>query len=452
MDKKPKPPESVEVFYNTQDGSYLYKLQGEYVCLKLGDVRRHMRALGLREDIFFDGQRECDWPMYNAQVNRRVYYAGALGGHRVGTFKDGSNRVFLVTEEARGVFDKLGKPEEPGLFKSFLMELLGEEQGVRVCYWLAIALESLRKGDFRPGQVCVFAGPVQCGKSLLQYLITELLGGRGGNPMRYMMEDTTFNDDFATCEHWFIEEPKTTTDIRTRLAFGNAIKECFTNRDFSVHPKGKRATPLPLFRRGTISLNDEPELLQVLPPFNGSVDDKLNLFKCEMVVKAFAPFRSPKDGKLDRASLWAAFVAEIPTVRAWLLKGFRTVPQDLRDDRCGITYFHHPEILAHLRSFAPEVRLLELVDLVCFKDRQPDDLSNWIGKAMDLEGELRKSDFGFEAEKILRGGSRTGTYLSRLMKSNPERISHRKLNGYTVWTIKPPAVEQPADDETKPLL
>ena len=117
-----KPPAHVEVFYSTQDGSYLYKLQNEFVVLKLGDVRRHMRALGLREDVWFEGQRECDWPMYNAQLTRRVYYAGSLAGHRVGTFTDGSNRRFLVTDEARGVFDAMPKKvKEPELFTACLL-------------------------------------------------------------------------------------------------------------------------------------------------------------------------------------------------------------------------------------------------------------------------------------------------------------------------------------------
>lgn len=449
MDKtKGKPPESVEVFYNTQDGSYLYQLGGEYVCLKLGDVRRHMRALGLREDIYFDGQRECDWPMYNAQVNRRVYYAGALGGHRVGTFKDGSNRVFLVTEEARGVFDKLPKTiTEPVFFCAFLEELLGE-QADHFCYWLSLGLQSLRKGDFRPGQVCVLAGPSVCGKSLLQYMTTEIYGGRAGNPMRYMMEETSFNDDFATSEHWMIEEPKTGTDIRTRIAVGNAIKEFYFTRDFSVHPKGKRATPLPLFRRGTISVNDEPELLQVLPPFNGSVEDKICLYKCNVVTQAFEAFRS--ENGVDRSKLWAAFMAELPMVRAWLLTAFKRVPKGMRDDRCGIASFHHPEILKHLQSFAPEVRLLELIDQVIFKEDDGPAME-WKGRAIQLEEQLRKSSLVFEVDKILRGTGRAGTYLARLKKGNPDRVSDRTLNGHTIWLINPPPLTNKAD-ETQPLF
>lgn len=442
--KEAKPPSNVEVFYNTQDGSYLYKLQNEYVVLKLGDVRRHMRAIGLREDVWFEGQRECDWPMYNAQLTRRVYYAGSLAGHRVGTFTDGSNRRFLVTDEARGVFEDLpAKIKEPEFFTAFLAELFGGvvvdgmSQADHICHWLALGLRSLRDADFRPGQVSVFAGPARCGKSLFQYIITEIFGGRQGNPMRYMMEETTFNDDFASAEHWLVEEPKTSTDIRTRLSIGNAIKDFYFTRDFSVHPKGKRATPLPLFRRGTISVNDEPELLQVLPPFNGSVEDKINLYHCAKVTDAFEPYRDANG--VDRAKLWRSVMAEIPMVRAWLLRTFKRVPAPWREDRCGVRSFHHPELLAHLSSYAPEVRLLELIDLILFDDR---DATPWTGRSIHLEEALRGHKLAFEVEKVLKGSNKIGTYLARLMKSNPERISKRMVNGHSTWTITTPVQKE----------
>ena len=448
--KKPaKPPEHVEVYFNL-DGSYLYKLSGEYVSLKLGDVRRHMRALGLSEMNFFDGQRECDWPMFNAQINRRVNYAGSLGGHRVGSFTDGSNRRFLVTDEAKGIWDTLPKAKQPEFFHAFILELLGEDQAYRFCLWLACALRALRDKTFAPAQVSIFAGVPACGKSLLQYFITEILGGRAGNPMRYLMKETAFNDDLAQTEHWMVEEPQWSTDIRTRLAVGEALKELFYSRDFSIHAKGKRAVPLPLFRRGTISLNSEPEVMQKIPPFNGSIEDKVNLFSCRMATECLKQFDDAKTGIQDRQKLWSTFMAEVPTIRAWLLSKAFVVPKELRDQRAGVCSYHDPELKAQLSSFSPEVQLLEMCDLLLFtpqaihsRDKGGDkDPVHWDGKAIDLEQELRQSKFAFRADQLLKGSGRAGTYLSRLEKQHPERVSRRKVNGHFFWTIKPPTVEK----------
>lgn len=437
--KTAKPPQIDDLYFDIRDESYWFKVDGAFSPLKKSNLQMEFRVLGLRDDIYHDGLRELDWPLWNAMKSKRINYAGSLAGHRIGLFSDGSGKQYLVTDEARGVFDDAAKGfkfREPEFFMEFVSELLPDGQADYLFHWLAIALRSLRKGDFRPGQVVVLAGPVQCGKSLLQYIITEIVGGRSASPMRYMMEDTAFNKDLAGAEHWLIEEPKTSTDTRTRIQFGNAIKECFNNRDFSIHAKGKEAITLPLWRRGTISVNNDPELLMVLPPLNGSVDDKMMLFNCAPVVKALEPFIS-KDGEQDRLKLWETVLAEVPHIRHWLLTQFKTVPKSRRDNRFGIAAYHHPELRKELEAFTAESRLLNIIDEGFFTGT--DATSDRVGRAMKLEQELRKSDVGFEADKMLRYANQFGSLLGKLHKLHPERITKEVSAGYTTWKIKPPA-------------
>lgn len=435
---KSKPPEHIEVFYDVRDGSYWYQLNGRYIAIKKSDLFLNItRTFGLtHKGQYFEGLSPLDWIIVNAQNNRQIDYAGSLAGHRVGIFKDGSGRSYLVTDEARGVFADLPKKfVEPEFFIAFVHELLSGEQAMFFCYWLAIALRSLRRGDFRPGQVVVLAGPPQCGKSLLQAMITEILGGRQANPMRYMMEDTAFNKDLAGAEHWPIEEPRTSTDTRTRIQFGNTIKECFNNRDFSIHGKGKEAITLRIFRRGTISLNDDPDLLMVLPPLNGSVDDKMMLFRCSHVQEAIAFANA--GGEQDQTKLWQAFMAEVPAIRAWLLQCFKRVPAKWRDNRFGIVAYHHDDLRKELASFTSEVRLLNIIDEAFFSDREA--FTKKEGRAMALEKELRQSAVGFEADKLLRFANQFASLLGKLTKVHPERVSKSVIDGYTIWTIHPPS-------------
>jgi hypothetical protein len=252
--------------------------------------------------------------------------------------------------------------------------------------------------------------------------------------MRYMMEETTFNKDLAGAEHWMIEEPKTSTDTRTRIQFGNAIKECFNNRDFSIHAKGKEAITLMLFRRGTISVNDEPELLMVIPPLNSSTDDKLMLFKCAPAVQTLANFTT--GGEQDRQALWQTVLDEVPRIRAWLLKNFKSVPKDRRDNRFGIAAYHHPELRQELSAFTSEARLLNILDEAFFSRGCPVTKT---GRAMALERELRASDVGFEADKLLRYANQFASLLGKLNRLHPERITKHVSAGYTSWTIHPPA-------------
>ena len=439
--KTSKPPLIDDLYFDIRDESYWFKINGNFSPLKKSNIQMEFRTMGLRDDLYHDGLREIDWPLWNAMKSKRINFAGSLAGHRVGIFSDGSGRQYLVTDEARGVFDEPAKKiVDPEFFREFVAELLPGEQADYFFHWLAIALRSLRRGDHRPGQVVVLAGPVQCGKSLMQHIITEIFGGRGASPMRYMMEETAFNKDLAGAEHWAIEEPKTSTDTRTRVQFGNSIKECFNNRDFSIHAKGKEAITLPIWRRGSISLNNDPELLMVLPPLNGSVDDKMMLFECGVVAKALEPFTVA--GEQDRQAIWKRIIEEVPHIRAWLLKHFKTVPAAKRDNRFGIRAYHHPELRKELVAFTPEMRLLNIIDEGFFNDDGASHRSK-VGRAMALEKLLRESPVGFEADKLLRYANQFASLLGKLHKLHPERVSKSPPNdGYVTWTINPPSKEQ----------
>jgi hypothetical protein len=447
---KPSQPPDVEVFFDGRDCGYWFRVGGRYLKLGAKDVRMHLRTRGLRDDLYFKGLREVDYPLWQAQMERIIDYAGPLAGHRVGIFKNTSGRSFLVTDEATGIWDEpngKGKPVKraphPKWFIEFLGELLGGDQMEFLLHWLRIALASLRRGDFRPGQVVVFAGPSECGKSLLQSIITEVLGGRSANPFRYMMGESQFNYDLALSEHWQIEDPASTTDLRTRRTFGAKLKECTVNRDFAIHQKGKDALLLPIFRRVSISVNDEPENLAVIPPMDASIEDKVMLFKCERVLKALEPFKDAK-GELDRKKVWEHVLAQVPMIRAWL-PTMKDIPADLRNTRFGIKAWHHPELLAELAGLAPESRLLQLLDAVLFDAQEEAPRLAVCLRALDLEKRLQESSFAFETAKLLKHPGACGTYMARLAKQMPERISKRTKDGYPHWNIEPPSEKKESE-------
>ena len=433
--KEAQPPEAVEVYFDVRDGGYWYQLNGRFVKLKKSDIYLHFRNMGLRDDLYFNGIRELDWPLWNAQVKHLVDYAGDLAGHRAGVFSDSGGRTYLAMTEARGVWDVAKKAAQPKWFMDFVQKLLEGDQWEYFCHWLAISLHSLREHDFRPGQVVIMAGPAQCGKSLLQAIVTEILGGRCAKPFNYMMGITQFNQDLAGAEHWMIEDPDTTTDIRARRSFGNKLKECAGNAEFNIQGKGKDALPLKLFRRITVSVNDEPENVAVVPPMDASIADKIFLFRC-----------SPVKLGSDRKAIWATVQEEVPRIRSWLLRNFLKVPEELRDDRCSIKSWHHPELMEELTAMAPETRLLNLIDTVLFEGNA--EQVAWSGKAVELENQLRESKVGFEIDKMLKWSNAAGVYLSRLSKQHPDRVSKRLKDGYTSWIITVPSQQKIEEKES----
>jgi energy-coupling factor transporter ATP-binding protein EcfA2 len=445
MSEKPSPPKvrvglsedklpAVEIYFDGRDGSYWFRVNGRFCQLKKSDLALHLKQMGYSEfpSQKVPGLSVIEVPYYDAQMKRMIAFSGPLAGHKTGTFVDGSGKKYLVTEQAEGVFDEYKKPKlatEPKWFLNFLTQLLPDGQDDWLIRWLKIALVSLRTGDFRPGQVIVLAGQAGCGKSLLQNIITQILGGRVSDPFRYMMGQTQFNRDLCAAEHWQIQDPPTTTDMRTRRLFGSYLKEATVNREFSIHAKGKDALYVPIFRRITISVNDEPENLAVVPPMDPSIEDKIFLFRC-----ARAEVGS------DREEIWARVLSEIHQIRFWLLTDKNlSIPKEHRDDRFGVKAWHHPELMEELTALSAENRLLQIIDQVLYDGEGPHGSKTV--KAIELEHSLRESKFGFACEKLLSYSGACGSHLGKLSKSHPKRIQKHVKDGTSFWTIQPPSFE-----------
>ena len=206
-----------------------------------------------------------------------------------------------------------------------------------------------------------------------------------------------------------------------------------------------------IFRRVTGSINNETEHLAQVPPMGEGTADKINLYKCEPARNSMKRFRVTQEqpalsglgdhiprGQQDRKKVRATIQAELPALRGWLLRTFSNVPELMRDDRMGIEAMHHPELLAEINSLAPEERLLQLIDQVLW-DGDKDFIGRpWEGKSMELETALRSKAVS-EVERLFRFANACGAYLGKLLKRHPGRFSNRKMDGYTVWTIQPPA-------------
>jgi len=72
--KSAKPPVIPDLYFDIRDESYWFKINGNFSPLKKSNIQMEFRTLGLRDDIYHDGLREIDWPLWNAMKNRRINY------------------------------------------------------------------------------------------------------------------------------------------------------------------------------------------------------------------------------------------------------------------------------------------------------------------------------------------------------------------------------------------
>lgn len=441
IDAIPLPP----IYYHSRDTSY-WRMDNSGRWIKVNDSnsKTFIAEYGYTKAAYeFGTNSEVDRCLMDVQANQNAAYVGPLAGYDAGVYTMSGNQV-LVTDSPRFLVPAAGEwPTLAALFEGMFVDV-DLDQRPYFYGWLKCALQSYRERRWKASQLLALAGPVGSGKSLTQNLITAMLGGRSAKPYQYMMGLTQFNAHMVGAEHLMLEDEAESVDIRSRRHFAANIKTILTGRDQNCHPKHKDAVILQPIWRMTLSLNDDPERLQVLPPLDSDVRDKIIILKvnrCEMPM--------PTDTPELEGRFWRQLTSELPAflhdLESW------DISDEIADCRYGITSFKHPEIVEKLEETAPELKLLELIDRQVFdggvalaENRTPQ--RPWEGTAAALEANLvgNASRVTFEARKVLTWANACGTYLGRLVDSENQdlrgRVTNRKVMGKTIWSIQPPSL------------
>ena len=380
---------------------------------------------------------QIDKKLSEIQLQQDLDYAGPLAGHMKGIVEMYGQRLARVTNAPKLIVPKEGKfPTVQALIDNLFVDPQCDQRPY-LFGWLKVALESLYAGHHRPGQALAIAGPRDSGKSLFQNIITEIFGGRAAKPYRYMSGGTEFNGELFGCEHQMIEDDIGAKDFRARQNFGTRIKEFTVNEAQSCHPKKYQAITLRPWWRLSITVNEEPENLMILPPLDDSIQDKIILLRAQKRPMPM-PTASPEERKIFRETL----TSELPAFTWYLLHW--EIPEKLQSGRFGVTHFHHPELLAAIDGLTPENRLFELLKLH-FKvsDGTTTDQTEWTGTAEELENELcaTKSPVEYAARKLLTWAGATGTYLGRLAQKLPGIFEGQRTADKRSWRIKLPLSE-----------
>lgn len=403
LNRRPTKKDRISAFFDmTSGGYYAENDEGEFQKWPDSAFQCLLRSKGFTKSkkSEYDPLTFLEEEMLRITHEQSVHFAGPLGGFDAGLYDNCGCRV-LVTRGPKFIEPVAGKFDH---FGAFLHALLGDQKKYFLG-WIKSALASLRNGlDWSPGQLLAVAGGVNSGKSLLQTLITPLLGGRLSSPYDYMTGKTAFNAEIFGAEHGLIGDQNHRTDYASRRAFGSAIKTLVVNREQFLHGKGKTGVTLMPFLRLTLTLNDNAESLLVLPPLDSDVSDKVMLLKAAAVKFPFPSkqFPTPQD-------YVAKLRDELPAFLFWL-KGWK-IPEAIRDARYGVKTFHHPDLEAHLYALSPELRLWELIETYLFVADFPGE---WEGSSSDLQAELERRCQGRETRTIFPYSTACGQLLAKL--------------------------------------
>ena len=387
------------------------------------DTTRHLKEAGYVGGQGEEGVSECDLALNRLQRENGIDYAAPLAGYLAGPHEMFGARLLVTSspkliEPVKGDFDTL---------KSYLETLFGPDQLPYFYGWLHVSLAMYYEHVWRSGQVVAFAGPVNSGKSLLQKILTEIFGGREADPTKSMTDKTIFNSALFKAEHLKVEDSAESVDIRARRHLFAFLKQIAVNQSHQCERKHAEALNLKPMWRLTVSLNEDPERLQVLPPMDTDLMDKIMLFRVN-------PFPFPMD-ESEKIALVEKMLAELPALIDYLL-GW-TIDPALRNARTGVKSYHDPELLRALKSVAPEQAVLEIIDDEIFTASR--GTRPWTGRARELIKELTASSMSCadEAKKLLHSPAVAGKYLGRLEDQYPDRFEHKTVGNYEDWVIWP---------------
>jgi len=425
------PPVIPDAYFDSSRGCYwITNSRGGWISITESALRRHLRPFLRAKPNDDEPLSPLDAHLNKLQREHDVAYAGPLAGVSAGVHREGS-RYLLITESP--ILIKPVPGDWPVLGRLLENLLVDEVTDQRPYFfgWLKVAREALFLALRRPGQALCLAGPPDCGKSMLQNLITPLLGGRSAKPYGWMTGATDFNGDLFEAEHLIIEDEAASTDIRARRNFGARLKEVTVNSTQRCHAKNRQAVTLQPLWRTSITVNDEPENLMVLPPLDDSIADKLILLRANK-----RPMPMPTSTPAEIRVFMETLLSELPALCDFLEKW--TIPRELVSHRFGITHYHHPEIVRAIDALAPETRLLQMIDEVVMAEREL-----WSGTAEQLERLLVKADRGmaFEVQRLLHYTTACGVYLARLARKLPARVERDRHRDSRRWIIRraPPA-------------
>jgi hypothetical protein len=309
---------------------------------------------------------------------------------------------------------------------NFFVRLLGKEQCLHFFAWLKQSREALLAKTFRQGPAVILVGKAGHGKTIAGKLISKVLGGRVADPSQFAQGDTVFNAHLFGAELLFSDDKGGGNDTyKAQLKTAGIVKSLVATEMPECHGKNRTPVCLQPFWRVLFALNDEPEDLKVLPTLSDGIMDKLNIFKTVGRAVGWSLQADEQRAAAGIKALMDGLPDFIGQLERW------KVPAAALSGRFGLTGYHNQEVLDGMQSFAPETKLLELIDM--------GDLPSTSLEAREVETFLKEHEMESvrrDAMNLLKGPGSCGKYLSRLAKRRPDRVTksggHHETARYSI--------------------
>jgi hypothetical protein len=262
-----------------------------------------------------------------------VRFCGAVGGYPTGHYTMNGSQV-LVTSSPTILAATYG---DDYMMRDYIDRLLGK-RAFHFHAWIKLGREALLSKDrnFRNSQTMVIAGDIDHGKSFLAKMVKFMFGGRQADPSQVLRGETTFNAHLFGAELLLWDDAGGKDDYATRRKSSDSLKQWVGNDEHECHPKGKTPFMLAPFWRILITVNDDRENLQVLPPIDRGIEDKIIILKTIGNAIDVSTVANDEHGTYRRK-----LIASIPDYLGWLEREF-VIPPEQHHQRFGVKAWQDP--------------------------------------------------------------------------------------------------------------
>jgi hypothetical protein len=344
-----------DLFYDGPANKYLVRVGKSFMTYSklspvITGVSRHLSDQYDEPKDLMQAVRES---VKNRELDGGVQWHGSIAGHAQGLSKDTNDLPILITSEAKIPQPALG---DAPTISEIIGGAFADPMATTVFMsWLSGRYKSVQAHCHIPSPMLVLAGEINSGKSLLAWIVAQTLGGRTANPYSAWSGGMLWNDDLVGSELLLVDDCVASTDIRNRRAFGASFKESVYPHSVQLRKRNHSSISVRPVWCVMVCCNSTPESLQIIPPLDADLADKIALLH---VIGVKLPIdTSTPDGKTQLQSL---IRSELPAFAQQLIDW--VTPDELKDSRSGVIAWRDPELSESVDAHSPSKRLEALLE------------------------------------------------------------------------------------------
>ena len=418
---------AIERYWYDGDKYFLRQESGEHIMCKKEEATLDLRArYGLSAKRDETPLSEVERALFMIHNEKRVAAAipFAMFNEHIVTY---DHQKFFNTSTVKCIEPAEGDQtwgENFPVLSNWMETIFGEEQLKYEIAWLHYAYKNAKDGDPQKGHAHFLVGEPNCGKTL--YNTTVLAGLFGGHikASEFLTgKSDSFNDHLFSKYLWTVDDEAPTASRAMHTSFTAKVKEHVANSEFLMNGKYKQPGRALWHGRLSITLNDDPVSLRILPDLDMSVKDKVMIFR----MSAFDGFTRDFKSKIEKElKYFAKYLYDYE------------VPEDMLDVRFGVRAYIEKsiaEIAAADSQWSPIVELLRMFRELYFDMKSSEEETPYSGNTSDIMMRLA----GIQKAQVLLkdvNPNKIGWGLRHLQKQGCPWVDRSDKKGTNEWVIK----------------